>query len=101
LDSDAGCHAAFISRGQSALRSRRIPLPPDEFDIVLEKLPLRIGAYIPDDLLEDWFAPGTGMKPVSEAALAAAAAYGRRFECEFKYYPERMEGVFWKWVPAI
>ena len=36
-----------------------------------------------------------------EVALAAARSYGRRFECEFKYYPERMEGVFWKWVPAI
>ncbi|TIM25679.1 MAG: hypothetical protein E5Y61_24590 [Mesorhizobium sp.] len=74
---------------------------PKEMDVVLEKLPLRIGAYIPDDLLEDWFAPGTGMNPVSPAALAAAKAYGWRFECEFKHYPERMEGVFWKWVPAI
>lgn len=74
---------------------------PQEMDVVLEKLPLRIGCYIPDDLLEDWFAPGTGMNPVSAAALAAAKAYGWRFECEFKHYPERMEGVFWKWVPAI
>ncbi|SIT53895.1 conserved hypothetical protein [Mesorhizobium prunaredense] len=74
---------------------------PDEMDVVLEKLPLRIGAYVPDDLLEDWFAPGTGMNPVSPATLAAAKTYGWRFECEFKYYPERMEGVFWKWVPAI
>lgn len=76
-------------------------MPPDDMDIVLKNLPLRIGAYVPDDLLEDWFAPRTGMKPVSEQALAAAADYGRRFECEFKYLPERMEGVFWKWVPAI
>jgi hypothetical protein len=84
-------------------RSRREkPLSaPEEMDVVLEKLPLRIGAYVPDDLLEDWFAPGTGMNPVSKEALAAAKAYGWRFECEFKHYPERMEGVFWKWVPAI
>ncbi|RWQ46783.1 hypothetical protein [Mesorhizobium sp.] len=74
---------------------------PDEMDVVLEKLPLRIGAYVPDDLLEDWFAPGTGMNPVSKEALAAAKTYGWRFECDFKHYPERMEGVFWKWVPAI
>jgi hypothetical protein len=74
---------------------------PDEMDTVLSNLPLRIGAYVPDDLLEDWFAPGTGMNPPSGAALTAAEIYGRRFECEFRYYPERMEGVFWKWVPAI
>jgi hypothetical protein len=74
---------------------------PSEMDKVLSNLPLRIGTYVPEDLLEDWFAPGTGMNPPSDAALAAAETYGRRFECEFKYYPERMEGVFWKWVPAI
>lgn len=74
---------------------------PDQMDTVLQKLPLRIGAYIPDDLLEDWFAPGTGINPPSGEALAAAEAYGRQFEWEFKYYPERLEGVFWKWVPAI
>jgi hypothetical protein len=74
---------------------------PDDMDTVLSSLPLRIGAYVPDDLLEDWFAPGTGMNPASDQALAAAKTYGRHFECEFKYYPERMEGVFWKWVPAI
>jgi hypothetical protein len=76
-------------------------MPPEELDDTLTALPLRVGAYVPDDLLEDWFAPGTGMNPVSKAALDAAEAYGRRFECEFKYYPERMEGVFWKWVPAM
>lgn len=76
-------------------------MPPEEMNEVLSSLPLRIGAYVPDDLLEDWFAPGTGMNPVSDEAVKAAAEYGRRFECEFKYYPERMEGVFWKWVPAI
>lgn len=75
--------------------------PPDDLALVLKHLPLRTGAYVPDDLLEDWFAPDTGMNPVSETALAEARAYGRRFECEFEYYPERMEGVFWKWVPAI
>ncbi len=75
--------------------------PPREMEEVLHKLPLRIGAYVPDDLIEDWFAPGTGMNPPSDAALAAAKAFGLRFECEFKHYPERKEGVFWKWVPAI
>ena len=76
-------------------------MPPEELDRTLTALPLRVGTYVPDDLLEDWFAPGTGMNPVSDEALRAAEAYGRRFECEFKYYPERQEGVFWKWVPAI
>lgn len=76
-------------------------MAPEQMDLVLEHLPLRIGAYVPDDLLEDWFAPRTGMNPVSNLAIAMAEAYGKRFECEFKYYPERMEGVFWKWVPAI
>lgn len=76
-------------------------MPPPEMDEVLKQLPLRIGAYVPDDLLEDWFAPRTGIDPVSDEALRAAEAYGRKFECEFKYYPERLEGVFWKWVPAI
>ncbi|WP_084044405.1 hypothetical protein M728_002589 [Ensifer sp. WSM1721] len=75
--------------------------PPKEMDSVLTNLPLRIGTYVPDDLLEDWFAPGTGMNPPSAAALAAAISYGRLFECEFKHYPERKEGVYWKWVPAI
>lgn len=75
--------------------------PPREMDSVLASLPLRTGAYVPDDLLEEWFAPGTGMNPPSGAALARATSYGRRFECEFKHYPERKEGVFWKWVPAI
>lgn len=76
-------------------------MTPEEMDTVLRSLPLRIGAYIPEDLLEDWFAPGTGMNPVSKQCLAAAQAYGRKFECEFKYYPERSEGVFWKFVPAL
>ena len=49
-------------------------MPPKEMDAVLENLPLRIGAYVPDDLLEDWFAPGTGMKPVSAWALDAPRA---------------------------
>lgn len=75
--------------------------PPRNMDDVLRYLPLRIGGHIPDDLLEDWFAPGTGMNPPNKAALEAARVYGRRFECEFKHYEERKEGVFWKWVPAI
>jgi hypothetical protein len=75
--------------------------PPKQMDGVLENLPTRIGAYIPDDLLEDWFAPGMGMDPPSPDALAAAEAYGKRFECEFKHDLERKEGVYWKWVPAI
>ena len=76
-------------------------MPPEELNRTLQSLPLRAGVYVPEDLLEDWFAAGTGMNPVSAKALDEAEAYGRRFECEFKYYPERMEGVFWKWVPAI
>ncbi len=75
--------------------------PPHELESTLTGLPLRTGVYVPDDLLEEWFAPGTGMMPVAEEALAAARNFGGRFECEFKYYPERSEGVFWKWVPAI
>ncbi|THK36998.1 hypothetical protein EHS39_16210 [Ensifer sp. MPMI2T] len=75
--------------------------PPKEMDFVLASLPLRIGTYVPDDLIEDWFGPGMGMNPPAPAALAEATSYGRRFECEFKHYPERKEGVFWKWVPAI
>lgn len=38
-------------------------MAPKEMDEVLTKLPLRIGAYVPDDLIEDWFAPNTGMNP--------------------------------------
>jgi hypothetical protein len=67
----------------------------------LVALPLRIGVYVPDDLLEDWFAPGTGMDPVSDEALSAAARFARRFDCEFKHYPDRKEAVMWKWVPAL
>ncbi|QPB24173.1 hypothetical protein [Rhizobium sp. 007] len=74
---------------------------PKEMDVVLATLPLRIGTYVPDDLLEDWFAPDTGMNPVSDQCLKAAKAYGRKFECEFKYYTDRQEGVFWKFVPAM
>lgn len=74
---------------------------PKEMDRTLQTLPLRVGAYVPDDLLEDWFAPGTGMNPPSPTALNGARSYGRLFECEFKHYPERKEGVFWKWVPAM
>nr|WP_258121050.1 hypothetical protein [Mesorhizobium onobrychidis] len=45
---------------------------------------------MPDDLLEDWFAPGAGMNPVSKKALAAAKTYGWRFACKFKHYPKPM-----------
>ncbi|MBW9117704.1 hypothetical protein JNB88_29225 [Rhizobium cauense] len=75
--------------------------PPREMDHVLRQLPLRIGTYVPDDLLEDWFAPDSGANPPAEETLEAARVYGRRFECEFKHYPTRREGVFWKWVPDI
>jgi hypothetical protein len=76
-------------------------MSPKQMDVVLENLPLRIGAYVPDDLLEDWFAPGLGMNPPSPEALGAAKAYGERFECEFEHDLQRKEGVFWKWTPAI
>jgi hypothetical protein len=56
---------------------------------------------VPDDILEDWFAPDTGMNPVSDQTIALATRFAKSLECEFKYYPERLEGVFWKWVPAI
>ncbi|WP_265502874.1 hypothetical protein [Paracoccus beibuensis] len=75
--------------------------PPVEMERVLESLPLRIGVYVPDDLMEDWFAPGEGMNPPSDDALTAAAGFGRRFDCEFKHDADRMEGFFWKWVPGI
>jgi hypothetical protein len=76
-------------------------MPPDAIGEMLLKAPLRVAVSIPDDLLEDWFAPDTGMNPVSSEAINAASAYARSYDCEFKYYPERLEGVFWKWVPAI
>ncbi len=76
-------------------------MPPEEMNDVLRKLPLRIGAYVPEDPAGRLVCPGTGMNPVSKMALENAEAYGRRFECEFKYYPERYEGVFWKFVPAM
>jgi hypothetical protein len=81
-------------------REKQMP-PPKEMDTVLREVPLRIGVSVPDDLIEDWFAPGTGMNPPSQEALTAAASYGWSFECEFKHEAERKEGVFWKWVPAI
>ncbi|ESR22567.1 hypothetical protein [Lutibaculum baratangense] len=76
-------------------------MPPEALANILRELPLRVATAVPDDLLEAWFAPGAGMDPLSEEAKAAAAEFGWRFECEFKHYPDRMEGVFWKWVPAI
>jgi hypothetical protein len=76
-------------------------MPPNDFERLLELAPLRVAIAVPDDLMEDWFAPDTGMNPISPAAIQAAREYADRFECEFKYYPDRLEGVFWKWVPAI
>jgi hypothetical protein len=67
----------------------------------LNVLPLRIGIYVPDDLLEDWFAPGTGMNPVSSEALDAAETFARRHDCEFRHYPEHKKTIMWKWVPAL
>jgi hypothetical protein len=64
--------------------------PPGELDAIFRQLPLRVGLYIPDDLLDDWFG---GQGP--------AADYAARMQCEFNYDPERREGVFWKWVPAM
>jgi hypothetical protein len=75
--------------------------PPAAMEQVLESLPLRIGVYVPDDLIENWFAPGEGMSPPPPKALTAAADYAQRFECEFKHDAARKEGVFWKWVPGI
>lgn len=101
----AAC-SAFANRWNRAThltfeRDMETAMLPSEMDDVLRHLPLRIGVYVPDDLLEEWFAPGTGLHPVSPDAISAAEKYGRKFECEFKYYPEHLEGVFWKWVPAI
>jgi hypothetical protein len=76
-------------------------MPPAEFDDMLRVAPLRVAVSVPDDILEDWFAPDTGMNPVSAQTISRAEQYARQFECEFKYYPERLEGVFWKWVPAM
>ena len=70
-------------------------MPPTEMEEILAKLPLRVGLYVPDDVLQDWF-PTRAASPPEQAAEYAAS-----HECEFKHYPERREGVFWKWVPAI
>jgi hypothetical protein len=67
-----------------------MPGPPHEFESILHQLPLRIGVYVPDDILEEWFGDH-----------ASAKQYGTRFECEFKHDSARGEGVFWKWVPAV
>jgi hypothetical protein len=76
-------------------------MPPDGLAAALSMLPLRTGVYVPDDLLDEWFAGGAGRRPVAAEALAAAAEFGQRFECEFEHYPKRKEGVFWKFVSAI
>jgi hypothetical protein len=38
---------------------------------------------------------------LTEPTRAAVQDYAKRVGCEFEYYPDRGEGVFWKWVPAM
>jgi len=72
-----------------------------EFADLLRNAPLRVCISVPADLMEDWFAPDTGMNPLSLQAIEAARAFAKTYECEFKYEADRLEGLFWKWVPAI
>ena len=74
---------------------------PAEIDEILGKLPLRIGLYVPDDLLQEWFPPATKDGGVDQLTRTAAEQYAARFECEFQHDAARAEGVFWKWVPAL
>ncbi len=67
---------------------------------MLQNLPLRIGTYVPDDLLGVWFAPGTGNESPAEAALEAARAHGRPFECDANATRAQGRSVL-QWVPAI
>jgi hypothetical protein len=76
-------------------------VPPPEFAELLRKAPLRVAISVPVDLMEDWFAPNAGMKPLSRDAIEAAQAFARLYEWEFKYDADCLEGVFWKWVPAL
>jgi len=62
----------------------------DDLRPLLTALPLRIGLYVPSDLLEDEFDD-----------RITPEAFARECDCEYEYYPERKEGVFWKWVPGI
>jgi hypothetical protein len=39
------------------------------------------------------------MEPSHGSRSASSNAHSLGYE--FKYYPERAEGVFWKWVPAM
>ena len=71
-------------------------MPPAVVDEIIRKLPLRVGLYVPDDLLQDWFPAESNRTPVERAR-----EHARSLECEFEYYSERAEGVFWKWVPAL
>jgi len=72
-----------------------------DLDRLLERLPLRIGVYVPEDILEDLFPPGAVNGSLDPEAQKAAADYARRFDCEFRYDAQRHEGTFWKFVPAI
>ncbi len=72
-----------------------------DLDGLLDKLPLRIGIYVPDDILEILFPPGAVDGTLDPDARKAAEEYGKRFGCEFEYDPERREGTFWKFVPAM
>jgi hypothetical protein len=83
------------------MNSEGQPSPPPELAELLRNAPLRVGISVPADLMEDWFAPDAGMNPLSLKAIESARAFARAYECEFKYDAERLEGVFWKWVPAI
>jgi hypothetical protein len=73
----------------------------DELDGLLERLPLRIGVYVPDDILAQLFPPGTADGILDPKAREAAVEYAGRFDCEFEYDEERREGTFWKFVPAL
>lgn len=76
-------------------------MPPPEIADIIAKLPLRVGLYVPDDILDEWFPPGARDGSLAGPALAAAQDYAKRVGCEFEYYADRGEGVFWKWVPAM
>jgi hypothetical protein len=76
-------------------------MPPPEIEEIIRKLPLRVGLYVPDDILEEWFPPGVRDGTLTEPTRGAVQDYAKRVGCEFEYYPDRGEGVFWKWVPAM
>lgn len=77
------------------------PAPPPEIEEIIRKLPLRVGLYVPDDILQDWFSPRERSGAAGQTGEEAAQAFAQRTGCEFQYDSERGEGVFWKWVPAM